>query len=89
MQNVNASLDDKSKLQNDTAIRNVQWQCRQKSMRVGMIAVSEGRHWYLLCVENGERLHDDRAASAEYHEPTEKFPAIEATAADLEKLKKS
>lgn len=87
MQNVNASLDENSKLQNDTAIRNRAMAMLDKIDENGMIAAKDAVV-FSYGVENGEQVVTMiLAAQPNSHETNGKVPAIEVTAADLEKLK--
>lgn len=87
MQNVNASLDENSKLQNDTAIHNRAMAMLDKIDENGMIAAKDAIV-FSYGVENGEQVVTMiLAAQPNSQETNGKVPAIEVTAADLEKLK--
>lgn len=87
MQNVNASMDENSKLQNDATIRNRAMAMLDKIDENGMIAARDAIV-FSYGVENGEQVVTMiLAAQPNSQETNGKVPAIEVTAADLEKLK--
>lgn len=87
MQNLNASMDENSKLQNDATIRNRAMAMLDKIDENGMIATKDAIV-FSYGVENGEQVVTMiLAAQPNSYETNGKVPAIEVTAADLEKLK--
>lgn len=89
MQSYNASVDENSKLQNDPTLRSRAMAMLDKIDENGMIATKDAVV-FSYGVENGEQVVTMiLAAQPSSQETNGKVPAIEVTAADLEKLKNS